>query len=465
MTTLVKLWTGREIGALRAAMRLSQHAFAAKLGISERMVSKWEERGASIQPQPVNQEALDSFLRSADADIKLRFAQIIKDLAEQESATPPVVADPVTAPNRAPQSDAQRARHFTAMMPAPASGAEQLERQVEMAARRALRFSLMAEGSNVGPETLDQLRDEVTRLALAYPQQPLSMLLGDLIELQDAAFRLLEGRQRPAETAELYLMAGVLSGMLAKASHDLGDPHSAMTQARTGYVCADNAHHEGLRAWTRGLQSTIAYWAGWPNDAVRYAQLGAEAAGNTRGTSAVWLAAQEARAWAVLGDAEQTEAAINRANDARDRVTGDELDQLGGLMTFTRPRQLYYEADTLVWLPGTGHAAQSSASAAVAAYEDADPSEWSFSDEAGSRTDLALARVNAGDLEGGAEALRSVIGLPVEQRIGGIISSVRRVHEALRAPNYRNAPAARDAQQEIEAFCQIPAAAALPPGH
>lgn len=333
-----------------------------------------------------------------------------------------------------------------------------------MAARRALRFAVTVEGSNVGPETLDQLRDEVARLAAAYPQQPLPVLLSDLIELQDVAFRLLEGRQRPGETAELYLLTGAVCGMLAKASHDLGDPHSAMTQARTAYVCADNAGHPGLRAWTRGLQSMIAYWAGWPNEAIRYAQLGIEAADRATGTAAVWLPAQEARAWAILGDADKAETAIDRALEARDTVTGDDLDDLGGIMTFTRPRQLYYAADTRVWLPGSERDAEQAATEAVTAFQDAAAADRSFSDEAGSRADQALARVNNGDLDGAADALRPVLDLPADQRIGGIVASVMRVHQALRDPRHRTAPIVRDTQLEIEAYCKIPAATALPRG-
>lgn len=372
---------------------------------------------------------------------------------------------------------------FTASVPAHAPGAghvgrpaeplpprprpvasDEVERQVEMAARRALRFAVTVEGSNVGPETLDQLRDEVARLAAAYPRQPLPALLGDLIELQDVAFRLLEGRQRPGESADLYLLAGAVSGMLAKASHDLGDPTSAMTQARAAHVCADNAGHPGLQAWTRGLQSLIAYWAGWPNESIRYAGLGAEAAGRTTGTTAVWLPAQEARAWAVLGDAEKAEASIHRAMQARDAVSGDDLDGLGGIMTFTRPRQLYYAADTRVWLPGSEHDAERTAAEAIAAFEAADPADRSFSDEAGCCADQALARVNGGDLDGAADALRPVLGLPAAQRIGGIITSVMRVHQALRDPRHRGAQIVRDAQLEIEAYCEVPAAAVMPRG-
>jgi transcriptional regulator with XRE-family HTH domain len=337
-----------------------------------------------------------------------------------------------------------------------------LERQVEMAARKALRFAVTAEASNIGPETLDQLRAEVARLAVAYPVQALPILLSDLIDLQDVAFRLLEGRQRPTVTAELYLLAGALSGMLAKASHDLGDPHSAITQARTAYVCADNAGHDGLRTWIRSLQSMIAYWAGWPNDAVRYARLATETAARSTGTESVWLPAQEARAWAVLGNAEQVQQAIARAADARDRVQGDDLDEFGGIMTFTRQRQLYYAADTQIWLPGAEAQAERSATEAIDAYQAADPAERSFSDEAGAHADLALARVGMGELDGAAHALRPVLDLPPDQRIGGVVASAMRIHEALRAPRFRDASITRNIQLEIEEYAQRPAAAALP---
>ncbi|MCD0449337.1 hypothetical protein LO762_09065 [Actinocorallia sp. API 0066] len=341
---------------------------------------------------------------------------------------------------------------------------DSLERQVEMAARRALSFAVTVEGSNVGPETLAQLRSEVTRVAHAYPRHGLPDVLGDLIDLQNVAFRLLEGRQRPSDTIDLYLMAGALSGMLAKASHDLGDPNAAMTQARTAYVCADNAGHDGLRAWTRCLQSMIGYWAGWPNEAIRYAGLGIEAAARAGGTASVWLPAQEARAWAVLGDAERAEEAIVRAVRARDAVRGDELDELGGIMAFPLPRQLYYVADTQVWLPNADDQVAGSAEAAIRAYEAAPAHERSFSDEAGARADLALARANRAEVEGAAEAIRPVLDLPAGQRIGGVTASVMRVHHALRGPRYRGNTLVKGFQTEIEDFCRFPVSAALPAG-
>jgi tetratricopeptide (TPR) repeat protein len=332
-----------------------------------------------------------------------------------------------------------------------------LERQVAMAARRAFRFSAMSEGGSVGRETLDQLQQEVRRLTVAYPQLPLTTLLSDLIEMQDLSFRLLEhGRARPSQARELYLLSAITSGMLAKASHDLGDPHSATTQARTAYVCADNADHPAMRSWVRGLQSLITYWAGQHQEAAQYAALGAAA--EPTGTTAVWLAGLHARASAALGDAASARDAIQRAEQARESLARDDLDDFSGIMTFTVPRQLYYAADALAQLPDAAEAEQR-ALAAVTAYRQAAPEEWAFGDQAGAHTDLALARVRAGRLDGLDEALRPVLDLPPEQRIHGVLTSVRQVHAALRDPRWLDAPETRQIIGEIEAFIATPAAA------
>jgi tetratricopeptide (TPR) repeat protein len=329
------------------------------------------------------------------------------------------------------------------------------ERQIlGMAADRARRFALIAGQTNLNAESVDQLFDDVRRLARAYPQQPLPEILGDLVGTQDLIFTLLEGRQPPAQARQLYLLAGVVGGLLAKASHDLAEPHAALTQARTAFVCAETADHDGLRAWIRGLQALIAYWAGRPTESIRYAQSGTEYATRAGNTASVWLPASEARAWASLGNAAEALAAIERGEQAWDRVRPDELDELGGTCTFGRSRQLYYAADALAWLPSQGQAAQRYSLQAVEAYEDTDSPEWAFGDQAGAHADLAVARIAIGQLEGAVEAVSPVLELPPQQRINGIVASVKRVADsAARSPL---ADASRGLQEEIEAFTRTP---------
>lgn len=338
------------------------------------------------------------------------------------------------------------------------------ERIVAMATRRARRFISAADASNVGEGSLDELRAEVERLAFLYPQQPLSEIIGDIVELQDITFSLLEGRQRPRETRDLYVIGGLVSGMLAKAAHDLRDPHMAMTHSRTALLCAQNAEHSALTGWVRGIQSLTSYWAERPREAVEYAQLGAQVPGIT-GTVSVWLASLEARAWATLGNGVESQRMIEVAEGLRDRIAASDLDEIGGICAFSEARQLYYAADAGARLPeeyadtSRLHSrTEAYAASAIAAYANLAQNEISFGDEAGSRTDLAIARIRANDLDGASEALEPVIGLPVAQRIHGIVGSVINVHRAIAAKS-PDTPIAEEIQESIEEYCRTPAAA------
>ncbi|HEX6873789.1 MAG TPA: helix-turn-helix transcriptional regulator, partial [Micromonosporaceae bacterium] len=87
--TTVSRWSGREVRALRQARRMSVRDFAAHLGVSDRMVSKWEAGGEGIHPRPVNQEALDTSLARASAEVRARFA------AALSGSSPPARPAPV----------------------------------------------------------------------------------------------------------------------------------------------------------------------------------------------------------------------------------------------------------------------------------------------------------------------------------------------------------------------------------
>jgi len=87
------------------------------------------------------------------------------------------------------------------------------------------------------------------------------------------------------------VLASIASGMLSKASHDLGRAHEAMTHARTMYVCADNVGRTALQAWERGQQALVAFRAGRPQEAPRYAAAGSRTAGKLTGSVTAWLPA------------------------------------------------------------------------------------------------------------------------------------------------------------------------------
>ncbi|WP_410597226.1 hypothetical protein [Amycolatopsis sp. lyj-23] len=303
---------------------------------------------------------------------------------------------------------------------------------IALSAMRARDFLRRTEVPNVGPETINQLADDIRALTVRYQQEPLETLLADMSHAQEQAFFLLEGRQKPAQTRELYLLAGVSSGLMARASHDTGSADDAMVHARAAFSAADNAGHDGLKAWVKGLQSLIAYWARRYNESIKYAREGFEFTHASRNTAAVWLAAGEARSLAALGRFEEAQVAVDRATEARYRVRRDDLDELGGFCTFTRPRQLYYAAEALAWA-GSEKADQAEhiALEAIDAYERAPAADRAFGDEAGTRCALAIARIGRGEYEGANTAMAEVLELPPPQRTHGIIAAVEYVEEVL----------------------------------
>ncbi|MEU3046898.1 hypothetical protein ABZ705_10300 [Streptomyces sp. NPDC006984] len=462
--TLRRHWQVYETFRLRfeaTASSIAEHENDPRLrglSVSKRQFERWYGGAVKTRPYPDQCRVLEAMF---DVGVDLLLAPAVPAASPTAPpADPPLVVPPSRlAPVLLPTEQAAALPVGGPFSSEPRfdAGTTELERQVAMAARRALRFSAMAEGSSIGPETLGQIHDEVRRLTVAYPKLALPTLLGDLVEVQDLTFRLLEhGRAKPLQARELYLLAGITSGMLAKASHDLGNPSAAMMQARTAFVCADNADHHAMRAWVRSLQSLISYWAGRPTEAADYATLGQNVAGNVRGTTGVWLACLSARAHALIGDADATRTAIQQAEDARAAVEPDDLDAFGGIMTFPVPRQLYYVAEATVHLGDDPTLGESRSDAAVTAYRDASEDEWAFGDEAGAQTDLAVARIARGQIEGAIEAVRPVLDLPIEQRNFGITSSAQRVHAALHTDGRRGGGVAADLREEIEAFTATP---------
>ena len=76
----VAMWTGLQIRALREAKRMSVRQFATYLGVSDRMVSKWEAGGVGLRPRPVNQEALDTALKQLNSEERARLTEILRTI-------------------------------------------------------------------------------------------------------------------------------------------------------------------------------------------------------------------------------------------------------------------------------------------------------------------------------------------------------------------------------------------------
>ncbi|MFE9687647.1 hypothetical protein [Streptomyces sp. NPDC006285] len=196
----------------------------------------------------------------------------------------------------------------------------------------------------------------------------------------------------------------------------------------------------------------IAYWADKPTDAYHYAERGVEMAAGLSGTVKLWLLGLKSRAAAVQGDEETVHTANRQADTFREGVVLDDLDRLGGLFTYSKPKQLYYTVEAEALLGNGDPRLASQAEEAVHAFSDPSTPFWAFGDLAGAQCNLALIRLHDGHLDGAAEAIRPVLELPVTHRNNGIVVSVQRVRHALSSGPVRTAIQARSLREEIEIY-------------
>lgn len=223
-----------------------------------------------------------------------------------------------------------------------------------------------------------------------------------------------------------------------------------MAQVRAALTCAEQADHNGLRAWTHGTAALIAEWTHQHRRAVEFAQRGQSFA--VSADSRVRLAALEARAAARAGDWRLALDALGRAARARDVCApDDELAEFGGLLSFPVAKQHYYFGSTYALLGEDGRA-QHNALLAIGMYEHGPVEQRSYGDEALARVDVTTARLALDDLDGAREALRSVLDLPPERRIEQLTVGIVRVRSALALPRYARAPIARAIAQDVDQY-------------
>jgi transcriptional regulator with XRE-family HTH domain len=319
------------------------------------------------------------------------------------------------------------------------------EKIVMTAAHQSAEFGEWAEATNVGPTTLEQIDEDTRRIAQTYIRvAPLPLML-EAIRLRNRVFTLLEGRQHPTQARHLYVAASRICGLLAWMSGDVGRQREAETQARTGWLCAELADHDGLRAWIRATQSKLAYWDGNPLDAARLAEAGLRypAADSAR----ILLASQAARAWARLGKTEAAHAALAQAQEERAAKSAE--DEVGGLYGFPESQQHYFAGSAHLWLREYAQAL-AAANQATAKFASGPPEERSYASETLATIDAVTAHLHGDELDGAAERLAAVLELPQQQRLATCTRRMMDTYATLCEDRYARSPIAKRLRGQID---------------
>ncbi len=403
----------------------TQETLAAAIDVDRTTVGRWESgRGT---PQPWMRPRLARELRvNADQLNELLFPEL--------PAVPSV--PPTPHPMRGPSLR-------TSLVQAVASDS------IESAL-----FINFASATNVDSILLEQLDADVSRLALEYVSRPLPDLVHQIGALRSAVFELLRGRQRPHQTIQLYLTAGRLSGLATHIALDLGHYAVAATHARTAWLCAESADHNGMRAWVRSVQSLIAYWQ---HDYVLAADLACAGMPFTDGgTIGARLLSLQARAAAATGDGPAALRAIEAAADARAESATTELP---GIFTFPEAKQWTYAGTALLSLnnPSYVDRAIDASTRAIALYEGAPSLDQSSGDLLAGHLDLANAHLVRGDGDAAQESLTVVLTASPDRYTSSIARRLNALSNRLALPTYSSSPQLSGLRENVRDACSRPA--------
>ena len=270
----------------------------------------------------------------------------------------------------------------------------------------------------------------------------------------------LDQRLYPAQARDLNFLAGVLCGLMANASLDLGREDAAEDLARSAWTYGTIIDHDPLIGWARGTQALAAIWDHRYADAAQYAEDGLTHL--STGMGAARLHAIQARALADHHEFREARAALTAATDASTSTQPDQLHNgIAGEFAFGPAKLRYYEALVLN-RAGYPADAETAAAAAISLYEAAPGQARSYGCDALAHVQLATARLMRGDADAAAEAITGLLRLDPGRRISSLNEHIDACRELLRGPAFRNSQAAADMSRQLTAFSAVNITSPLP---
>ncbi|MBO0823058.1 MAG: XRE family transcriptional regulator [Actinobacteria bacterium] len=172
--------------------------------------------------------------------------------------------------------------------------------------------------SDLDDASLNALRVLADTLCSQYPYMPADSLLTEgrawLRKITEASSH----RLTLSQHREVLILGGWVSLLLACVEHDTGNRQAAETTRRAALSLGTEAGEGAIEGWAHEIRSWMNLTTGDYHGTIAAARAGTDAAPH-QGV-AVQLAAQEAKAWARIGDRRQTEVALDRGRRLLDAM-------------------------------------------------------------------------------------------------------------------------------------------------
>ena len=172
--------------------------------------------------------------------------------------------------------------------------------------------------SDLDNATLDGLRIMADRLCSEYPYMPSDQLLAEGRAWLRRVGQMQGMRLGLKQHRELLVQAGWITLLLGCVEYDTGLRQAAETTRQAALSLGDEADHGDIQAWAHEIRAWMALTTGDYHGVIAAARAGTDIA--PQSGVAVQLAAQEAKAWARIGDRRQTEVALDRGRRLLDSM-------------------------------------------------------------------------------------------------------------------------------------------------
>ncbi|MBM9624727.1 hypothetical protein [Streptomyces zhihengii] len=301
--------------------------------------------------------------------------------------------------------------------------------------------------------TLDQLDDDLAQLSQQYGRIPPSGVFEHASYLLKLSQTMLDRTRSPQQQTRLYYVAGQASALLAAVCFDLGSLTAAVTYARSASQYGKAVNHGPLQGFAYGMLAFMAFWDGRPTEAVCLAKKGLAFPG-LGATTRRRLYAIEARGHGHQRHDVQAQRAIRDALEETGADRDELHDGIGGEFAFDDARTAMSNSTTCLLLRDA-QGAEELASRALELHNERRTSDRWFVISAPAASNLARARIMAGEIEGAREALRPVLKIPVQWRGAGMLERLTAARCELTHPALRGARSAVDLAEEIEEFTAL----------
>jgi hypothetical protein len=299
-----------------------------------------------------------------------------------------------------------------------------------------------------GPQAMASLWDEVLRLAGTSHRTP-AEAFQKAREIRRQALGVADRTRRLASLADLYLVAGGATALMASAAFDLHRWGAAESLCQSAISYAEITGSNSLLSWALGLAATLANWRDDPESALELFQRGIAQA--PAGVPRVRLRYIAARSYALVGDVAAIRSVVNDAE--HDYGAGEPprdvlSDEVGGEFSFGTARAAACLA--AAWLDlGQGEEAAQAAQRAIDDLTSVPQARQPLSQVLGAKIDLATARVICGELDGAAEIITDSVSTANMLRNTSLAGRLTRTNAALNSEAVKGSAVARDLGETV----------------